>query len=529
MESIRGPLSRLRSGAVALLVAVAVAAAVTGGYLALHGRALGSAAANGTPPGRSEAAMAYDADTHDLVMFGGLGSAGRPIGDTWLWDGSGWSEESPASSPPARFEAEMAWDAKSRRVLLLGGTGGAGCGVSDGQATPAGACRQLQDAWAWDGNDWTQVPLGQQLGTRTLAGASMATDPATGEVLLLTSSASASSSTAPGSGQGSGQATANSATVLPGVSGQATGASGAQAIACPMLPASPQPTASPFVCPPLPCRVVGGTAASPDSTCRICPPMMGAPASNPTPQAVCNPCPGAALCIAPAPSITWAFDGGSFHEVGSPSSSAPSPGGNLVWFPSLGRIADVRFSPMMESPTGAADAPAFPCAQGQPCPPFTAGVWEWDGAGWTSASVTAGRGAPAFASPPVTDLSTGDALGLDFSGGTWLAADPAHGWSDASAAHRPTPRSGAAIAFDAATGQVVLFGGGVQATSRTGIQLAGDTWSWDGRDWTHRGGTLPPSPPSPSILPAPAASGSTNTPLPSVAGLPRATLVPPSA
>src|SRR5262249_46735064 len=47
----------------------------------------------------------------------------------------------------------------------------------------------------------------------------------------------------------------------------------------------------------------------------------------------------------------------------------------------------------------------------------------------------------------------------------------------------PNPRNNAAMAFDAAHGVVVLYGGEVYQS-----QLASDTWTWNGNYWTFRGG-----------------------------------------
>jgi hypothetical protein len=41
----------------------------------------------------------------------------------------------------------------------------------------------------------------------------------------------------------------------------------------------------------------------------------------------------------------------------------------------------------------------------------------------------------------------------------------------------PAPRSNAAIAYDGATNQIVLFGG------QAGASVLGDTWTWDGTAW----------------------------------------------
>jgi hypothetical protein len=60
---------------------------------------------------------------------------------------------------------------------------------------------------------------------------------------------------------------------------------------------------------------------------------------------------------------------------------------------------------------------------------------------------------------------------------TWGGA----GWVQRSPAHMPPPRANMGMAYDAARGQVVLFGG----FGESNPQLA-DTWTWDGTDWTLR-------------------------------------------
>ncbi len=95
------------------------------------------------PPGRYAPAMAYDSVRGQVVLFGGLG-ADTPNGlnDTWVWDGSNWTQKSPQTSPPARWQLAMAYDSAHGQVVLFGG-------------------RNLQnnhlgDTWVWDGTNWTQ-------------------------------------------------------------------------------------------------------------------------------------------------------------------------------------------------------------------------------------------------------------------------------------------------------------------------------------------------------------------------------------
>jgi hypothetical protein len=65
--------------------------------------------------------MTYDAATGNIVLFGGANPRGDPLGGTWVWDGSTWTEQSPATSPPARIDAAMAYDGATGNVVLFGG------------------------------------------------------------------------------------------------------------------------------------------------------------------------------------------------------------------------------------------------------------------------------------------------------------------------------------------------------------------------------------------------------------------------
>ena len=66
-------------------------------------------------------------------------------------------------------------------------------------------------------------------------------------------------------------------------------------------------------------------------------------------------------------------------------------------------------------------------------------------------------------------------------------------WMQKSPASSPAARNYHAMAYDAARGQVVLFGGRDMSTSYP------DTWVWDGNDWTQK---WPASSPTPRVRPA---------------------------
>ena len=125
-----------------------------------------------SPPARGYCLMAYDAAHQQVVLFGGFSSgppfvAGTTWGDTWVWDGTNWTQKSPQSSPSARTGAAMVYDAAHGQVVLFGGIVAAG----------------LNDTWVWDGSNWTQKFPQTSPGTRS--GHAMAYDSTRGQVVLF--------------------------------------------------------------------------------------------------------------------------------------------------------------------------------------------------------------------------------------------------------------------------------------------------------------------------------------------------------
>ncbi|HEY1692345.1 MAG TPA: hypothetical protein VGG39_09290 [Polyangiaceae bacterium] len=97
--------------------------------------ALASTPPAASPPARSGASAATLGGA--VILFGGS-SSGSPLGDTWSWDGTSWTQVS-TGGPPPRFHASMVGLGTS--ILLFGGDSGAG---------------ELGDTWLWDGTSWTQ-------------------------------------------------------------------------------------------------------------------------------------------------------------------------------------------------------------------------------------------------------------------------------------------------------------------------------------------------------------------------------------
>jgi hypothetical protein len=98
-----------------------------------------------SPAPREYADLAYDANTQQLVLFGGEDASLSSLDDTWTWDGTDWTQATPATSPPARSYATMAYDAASTQLVLFGG-----------EATST-SLSSLDDTWTWDGSTWTQA------------------------------------------------------------------------------------------------------------------------------------------------------------------------------------------------------------------------------------------------------------------------------------------------------------------------------------------------------------------------------------
>jgi len=119
------------------------------------------------PPPTCSASMAYDEQTSQVILFGGYTPNGY-LNTTWLWDGSNWQQLSPATSPPARADAMMAYDAQAGQIILFGGFDGS---------------QYMDDTWAWNGSNW------QQLNPATIpparADAMMAYDYATQKIVLF--------------------------------------------------------------------------------------------------------------------------------------------------------------------------------------------------------------------------------------------------------------------------------------------------------------------------------------------------------
>lgn len=461
-------------GPLAGVAAIAVIGGGLGAYFGLRANLGGTAGAGAIPSPRTQAAMTFDDATGTMVLFSGLGKANAVLRDTWTWDGHAWTQQHPATSPPARFGGLMAYDPQSHDVVLFGGTSspvepvtGSGCAIAGSPAStgtsagananiPAAACSPssnpvvppdplLSDTWTWDGSNWHRAPGG----AHPPWGGEMATDRASGHIVLLTNP-----------------------------------------IPEPLTPARSAPAAGPNIA--LPCPVKGATM--PNDTVV---------------------CPGGIL---PQETVqTWIWRDGRWHLVVTAPVGTGS--GHLVTDPRTGRLAYFSASspvvcvvPDIRQPA----APTASAATGLPggCLSGEAngslGTWTettWNGSSWTTAATGPSVPAGFLEGSVASDLGRRLIVFQQGSSGDTYVFDGF--WRKASSLAHPPGLNGASMAYDAATGQVVLFGG---ATTRS---LSDQTWVWDGTNWALLTGTLSASP---TLLPA------TAPPLPSggVTGAPGA-------
>ncbi len=96
------------------------------------------------PSARDLSNVAWCPNQNRVVLFGGrLAAGGAADDETWTWDGTTWTQESPSTVPPARYQGPMAAD-RNGDVVMFGGHKDAG---------PV----EFNDTWVWDGTDWTEM------------------------------------------------------------------------------------------------------------------------------------------------------------------------------------------------------------------------------------------------------------------------------------------------------------------------------------------------------------------------------------
>ena len=101
------------------------------------------------PPARTRQGMAYDATLARTVMFGGTGVSGA-LNDTYLWDGTNWTLVTASTANPSTRYGHSLADEGGGKILLFGGYNGT----------------LFNDTWRYNGTAWTQLSPATSPGAR---------------------------------------------------------------------------------------------------------------------------------------------------------------------------------------------------------------------------------------------------------------------------------------------------------------------------------------------------------------------------
>src|SRR5579871_358882 len=182
-------------------------------------------------------------------------------------------------------------------------------------------------------------------------------------------------------------------------------------------------------------------------------------------------------------SDTWAFNGTGWSKI-STTSPAPVLGLStpaVAYDPAAGAVIVLE--------TNSAGPLCTSCNQ----------TWSYRAGAWTNLS-TAGPSPPAGPWASAFDPSTGQLLAFGYptlgyngpQGSLW--AYDGGTWADIDRGFGPPPTDGAAMAFDPSDGYVVLFGGCTPYGQSQYSCFSNDTWTYRGGTWTNV--TSPQAPPA---------------------------------
>ena len=135
------------------------------------GTAWKSVTSSRSPEIRRFAAMVYDETLKKTVLFGGYGV--NYLNDTWLWDGSQWTEVK-GDKPEHRALMSMWYDPLLKKTVLYGGLG---------RRNLEEKIQRHADMWSFNGTGWTKMNVTETPGMRF--GAQIAVNPESGKLVLF--------------------------------------------------------------------------------------------------------------------------------------------------------------------------------------------------------------------------------------------------------------------------------------------------------------------------------------------------------
>jgi len=123
-----------------------------------------------------------------------------------------------------------------------------------------------------------------------------------------------------------------------------------------------------------------------------------------------------------------------------------------------------------------------------------ADTWSWSGIDWTQLTPAQSPPKRAWAGMAASPTTSAPILfgGLDSAGlvDTWTWENANNKWSAVTTAHHPTARSDFGMTLDTVRSEIVVFGGGNWSGTTLNTEY-GDTWTFNGTDWTQEATTGP--------------------------------------
>jgi hypothetical protein len=447
------------------------------------------------PPARFDHAMSADNTGSHVVLLGGSDGSTNTLTSTWLWDGAAWTER--LQPPSARRDAGMTYDRARNKHVLFGGR-------------PVATGLDVNETWELEGLNWRAKTPGISPSARSEV--AMAFDRGRNTTVMFGGRLANGVET-----DETWEWNGTSWTLRTFASGSPPAAAGCQLVYDTIRGKS-------FV-------LVGSTMWSYDGSVWAADQI---PPPGETTSCGWDPTRGRMVVfggrIDPATSRTgfWEWNGQSWSKVsfgGGPSWRFRHAMAYDTVHSELVMFGGVDFSSFFFPDTYAWDGAAWTLrSQSGPAGRQLAGMvsafsprrqvmfgggstltgaylndtWEWNGTQWTAGASSAAvpqREGPAMAFDPVRNVvvmygglggvpgnspKIGDTWEYDGTQWTQRLPDGAPG--------SPGPRFGAAMAWDPATAQVLLFGGFDNAGVRS------DTWTWNGTAWTQRFAARSPAP-----------------------------------
>jgi len=388
------------------------------------------------PRPRLMAAQAYDVARARTVLFGGMNESFERFGDSWEHDGSRWTRVVTANAPSARASAGMVYDLVRQRILLFGGSAGG----------------EFADTWEFDGTNWTQRFPATSPSPRHTPG--MAYDILRGRTVLYGGFRNTHLADT-WEFDGTNWIARTTATAPPPNSGPIS----FDIVRARTVMLRPLGDTwlydgqdwSQLLTPHQPTRVNFGQCYDLAHNRTV---VLG----------------GFDLTTNDNPDDVWLFDGGDWTRT------VPTNGPPGRSFPSVSCDWSQRVL-------------AFG-GQGPELPVYGE-TWEWSQGTWRALHRTPSwRQNAAMVFDPLRDrmvLAGGNSINALFD--TWECVGS--NWTPIPTPTRPPPRSGHALVYDAARGRVTMFGGWGTTSP---ITYHGDTWFYDGTDWSPANPAASPSP-----------------------------------